>query len=174
MGSSFFLENGEKDLRFQKNPDACGRGLRFRYFSLSLSWHKCHDSFIQQTSSLECKKQKHYCLPKMQFQQWAKFDTPLTHSAVADGRCSADWTQPSTSISQPIVIACPQQASNNHMELQNTYRNFSSSLRFSVFVWMAENDSNTLSVDGYVIYFFLVNGERDLCFQKIPIRVDGA
>ena len=31
---------------------------------------------------------------------------------------------------------------------------------------MAENDSNTLSVDGYVIYFFLVNGERDLRFQK--------
>ena len=52
------------------------------------------------------------------------------------------------------------------MELQNTYRNFSSSFRFSVFVWMAENDSNTLSVDGYVIYFFLVNGERDLRFQK--------
>ena len=39
---------------------------------------------------------------------------------------------------------------------------------------MAENDSNTLSVDGYVIYFFLVNVERDLRFQKIPIRVDGA
>ena len=31
----FFLENEEKDLRFQKNPDTCGRGLRFRYFSLS-------------------------------------------------------------------------------------------------------------------------------------------
>ena len=58
-----------------------------------------------------------------------------------------------TFIGQPIVIACPQQASNNHMELQNTYRNFSSSLRFSVFVWMAENDSNTLSVDGYFIFF---------------------
>ena len=83
MGSFFFLENGEKDLRFQKNPDACGRDLRFRYFSLSLSGHKCHDfSFIHQTSSLECKKQKHYCLPKMQSQQWAKFDTPLTHSAL--------------------------------------------------------------------------------------------
>ena len=52
------------------------------------------------------------------------------------------------------------------MELQNTYRIFSSSLRFSVFVWMAENDSNTLSVDGYVIYFFLVKGERDFRFHK--------
>ena len=39
---------------------------------------------------------------------------------------------------------------------------------------MAENDSNTLSVDGYVIYFFLVNGEGHLRFQEIPIRVDGA
>ena len=34
------------------------------------------------TSSLECKKQKYYCLPKMQPQQWAKFDTPLTLSAL--------------------------------------------------------------------------------------------
>ena len=31
----FFLENEENDLRFQKTPDTCGRGLRFRYFSLS-------------------------------------------------------------------------------------------------------------------------------------------
>ena len=160
MGSFFFLENGEKDLRFQKNPDTCGRGLRFRYFSLSLSWHKCHDfSFIHQTSSLECKK--HYCKSKstIVFQKcnlnksmgivWYAVDA----FSVVDGRCSANWTQPSTSISQPIVIACPRQAWNNHMELQNTYRNFSSSLRFSVFVWMAENDSNTLSVDGYFIFF---------------------
>ena len=45
--------------------------------------------------------------------------------SIEDGR-SADWSQPSTSISQPIVIARPQQAWNNHMQLQNTYRNFSS------------------------------------------------
>ena len=46
--------------------------------------------------------------------------------SVADGRCSADWTQLSTSISQPIVIACPKQASNPDMKLHNTYGNFSS------------------------------------------------
>ena len=86
------------------------------FFFVVLSWHKCYDfSFIHQTSSLECKKQKHYCFPKMQPQQWAKFDTLLTHSgSVAVERCSVDWTQPSTCISQPIVIACPQQAWNNH------------------------------------------------------------
>ena len=40
------------------------------FFFLVLSWHKCYDfSFIHQTSSLECKKQKHYCLPKIHPQQ---------------------------------------------------------------------------------------------------------
>ena len=35
-------------------------------------------------------------------------------------------SSPSTFITQSIVIACPQQAWNNDMELQNTYRNLSS------------------------------------------------
>ena len=57
-----------------------------------------------------------------------KFDTPLTHSALrTDVVPLTERNLQHLSISQPIVIiACPQQALSNHMELQNTYCNFSS------------------------------------------------
>ena len=42
---------------------------------------------------------------------------------------------------------------------------------FSVFVWAAENDSNTLLVEAY----FLENGGKKLSlFKNIQIRVEGA
>jgi hypothetical protein len=43
-------------------------------------------------------------------------------------------------------------------------------LRFCFYVWTGENDSNTIRVDAN----FFKNGEKNLRFQKYPIRVDGA
>ena len=43
-------------------------------------------------------------------------------------------------------------------------------LRFCVYVWTGENDSNTLRVDA----IFFKNGEKNSVFKNIRIRVDRA
>ena len=111
----FFLKNGEKHVRFQKKSGCVWTGPKIQiFFFVVLSWHKCYDFlFIHRTSSsLECKKQKHYCLPKCilnnreslirfwRIHRW--------------GRTLSRWLNVTTFISQPIVIACSQQAWNNH------------------------------------------------------------
>ena len=86
MGSFFCFFSLKRGKRspFSKKPGCVCTGPKIQiFFFVVLSWHKCYDfSFIHPTSSLECKKQKHYCLPKIHPQQWAKFDKLLTHSAL--------------------------------------------------------------------------------------------
>ena len=58
---SFFSWKREKRYPFSKKSGCVRTGPKIQiFFFVVLSWHKCYDfSFIHQTSSLECKKQKH-------------------------------------------------------------------------------------------------------------------